>query len=65
MSELEKLAKISGLLEVIDNALEQILYAQFEITDKEWLEAIQKLEGGYAATRGYVRKRVEAIKEGK
>lgn len=56
---LDTLAKISGLLDVIDDSLEQILYAQFGFTDKEWLEAIQQLEGGYAAVRKYVHKNVE------
>ena len=48
------LSQISGLLDVIEDALEQILLAQFDIADKDWFEAIQSLETGYALTRQYV-----------
>ena len=62
---LESLSKISGLLDVIDDALEQILEAQFGYTDKDWLEAVQKLEAGYSAIKRYVMDKVEAVEKGR
>lgn len=55
MDQFEQLDK---LLKTLDSLLEAILYTQFGIEDKEWVDAISKIESGYASARNYINKKI-------
>ena len=55
MDQFEQLDK---LLKTLDSLLEAILYTQFGIEDKEWINAISTIEDGYALARSYISKKL-------
>jgi len=56
MDQFEQLDK---LLKTLNSLLEAILYTQFGIEDKEWINAISTIEDGYALARSYIIKKLE------
>ena len=57
---LEKMTMIRGHLEIIDDQLQQIFDIQLGILNKEWINAIRKLEEGYDSVQKYVKLKLQS-----
>lgn len=51
-----KLAELCRLLKELNDLLERILYAQFGISEKNWLRAMETIETGFTMAVSFVLK---------
>lgn len=51
---MEQLELLSKLINTLDSLLEAILFTQFGIEDKKWIDAIKTIEDGYAKAENFI-----------
>lgn len=51
---MEQLELLNKLIKTLDSLLEVILFAQFGIEDKKWIDAIKTIEDGYAKAKNFI-----------
>ncbi|MFW9972263.1 MAG: hypothetical protein ACFFDF_18910 [Candidatus Odinarchaeota archaeon] len=56
---MEQYERLEKLIKTLDSLLEAILYTQFGIEDKEWIDAISTIEDGYAKARNYISRKLK------
>ena len=56
---MEQFEQLDKLIITLNSLLEAILYAQFGIEDKEWIDAISTIEDGYAKARSFITKKLK------
>ena len=60
---MNQLIKLDILLKKLNSLLEDILHYQFGIEDKEWINAINTIEEGYALARNFINKRKKTAQD--
>ncbi|MFX1570422.1 MAG: hypothetical protein ACFFCV_18830 [Promethearchaeota archaeon] len=60
---MEQFKQLDKLIKTSNSLLEAILYAQFGIEDKEWLNAISTIEGGYVKARSFISNKMKEVKK--
>ncbi len=51
---MEQFELLDKLIKTLDSLLEVILFTQFGIEDKKWIDAIKTIEDGYAKAKNFI-----------